>query len=283
MVHAPLWHESTPLQNRPSSQLVPSARFACAQPVAGTQLSAVQTFPSLQISAGPPTQTPPEQVSLVVQALLSVHTTLLLVCVQPVPALHPSVVQMFPSLQSGGGPPAQDPPEQVSTVVHAFPSLHGELLSAKRQPVAGTHESVVQVFESLQTRGGPPTQAPPEHTSAVVQAFPSLQPAVLLAWVQPDPGLHPSVVQTLPSSQSGGAPPMHEPPLHVSLVVQAFPSLQDAVLLAYTQPVAGAHESLVQTFPSSQIGAPLPTQTPDWQTSVTVHALPSLQGIELSV
>ena len=46
--------------------------FACAQPVAGLQESFVQRLPSLQFSGDPP-HVPPAQVSLVVQALPSLH------------------------------------------------------------------------------------------------------------------------------------------------------------------------------------------------------------------
>jgi hypothetical protein len=60
--------------------------------------------------------------------------------------------------------------------------------------------------------------------------------------------------------------------------VQAFPSLHEAVLLTCTQPELGLHESFVHTFPSSQFGAPLPTQLPPAQASTIVQTLPSSQG-----
>jgi hypothetical protein len=47
-------------------------------------------------------------------------------------------------------------------------------------PMAGSHESLVQGFESSQESAGPPTQTPLLHVSLVVQAFASLQDAVLL-------------------------------------------------------------------------------------------------------
>ena len=67
------------------------------------------------------------------QALPSLHITLLLVCVQRVAGLQPSVVHTLPSSQFNAEPPAQLPPEQVSFVVQAFPSLHGEALLVKTQ------------------------------------------------------------------------------------------------------------------------------------------------------
>jgi hypothetical protein len=86
-----------------------------------------------------------------------------------------------------------------------------------------------------------------------VHALPSLHDAVLFAFTQPVAGLHESSVQPLLSSQFGAAPPTHAPSAHVSFVVHALPSLHDAVLFAFTQPVAGLHESSVQPLLSSQL------------------------------
>src|SRR5439155_1503150 len=80
--------------------------------------------------------------------------------------------------QTGGGPPTQVPPAQVSAVVQSSASSHGELFAVFMQPVAGSHESVVQTLPSSPLGGGPPTQTPPAQVSAVVQALPSLQGSV---------------------------------------------------------------------------------------------------------
>ena len=45
------------------------------------------------------------------------------------------------------------------------------------------------------------------------------------AWTHPEPGLHESFVQRLPSSQLGAAPGEHEPLLQASGSVHASPSL----------------------------------------------------------
>src|SRR5438876_4045309 len=119
----PLWQVSVCVQALPAVQ--GAVLLVWTHPVAGLQLSSVQGLPSLQLGAGPPTQLPPLQVSLVVQALPSLHGSVLLVCVHPVAGLQPSVVQTLPSSQLGGGPPTQLPPLQVSAVVQAFPSSHG--------------------------------------------------------------------------------------------------------------------------------------------------------------
>jgi hypothetical protein len=89
--------------------------------------------------------------------------------------------------------------------------------------------SSVQGLLSLQTRGVPP-QTPPEQTSAVVHALPSLQDAALLECEQPVDGLQESFVQMLLSLQLTRLPPPHTPALQVSPVVHALPSLQGSVL-----------------------------------------------------
>ena len=93
------------------------------------------------------------------------------------------------------------------------------------------------MFPSSQLGAGPPRHRPPLHLSLVVQAFPSLHGAVLFVWMQPVAGLQLSSVQPLPSSQLSAGPPTQPPLLQVSLIVQAFPSLQGAVLAVWTQPV----------------------------------------------
>ena len=86
----------------------------------------------------------------------------------------------------------------------------------------------MHAFPVSQVSGGPPTQAPFEQASLVVQALPSSQGAVLFVWTQPVAGLHDSLVHGLPSLQLGGGPAMHWPAAQVSFVVQAFPSSQIA-------------------------------------------------------
>src|SRR5437870_1925627 len=117
-----------------------------------------------------------------------------------------------------GGPPTHVPPEHVSLVVQALPSSHGRVLAACMQPVAGSHESVVQTFPSSQLRAGPPMQRPFE------QASPSSHGAVFGVWMQPLFGSQESSVQGLSSSQSSGGPPTHVPAEQISAVVQALPS-----------------------------------------------------------
>src|SRR5437870_44099 len=137
-------------------------------------------------------------------------------------------------------------------MVQELSSLHGAVVFVWTQPVAASQESSVQPLPSSQFGADPPWQVPPTHVSFVVQAFPSLHGFELFEWTQPLAGLQESSVQPLPSSQSGADPPWQEPPPHVSLVVQAFPSLHGAVLFVWTQPLAGLQESSVQPLPSLQ-------------------------------
>jgi hypothetical protein len=98
------------------------------------------------------------------------------------------------------------------------------------------------------------------------------------ALTHPLAGLHESSVQTLLSSQFGAAPPTHCPPEHVSPVVQAFPSSHGSPFGALTHPLAGLHESSVQTLLSLQFGAAPPTHDPLAHVSLVVQALPSSHG-----
>src|SRR5438094_86878 len=66
--HAPALQVSSPLQNRPSEQEVPSGTGLLKQPVAGSQASLVQALPSLQTKGVPGEQAPARQVSAPLQA-----------------------------------------------------------------------------------------------------------------------------------------------------------------------------------------------------------------------
>lgn len=95
------------------------------------------------------THDPPEQVSLTVQALPSLHGAVLLTWMQPVAGLHESSVQTLLSSQFGGGPLTQLPAEQVSFIVQALPSSQGLLLLVNTQKPLGPQVSVVQTLPSL--------------------------------------------------------------------------------------------------------------------------------------
>src|SRR2546422_1373308 len=86
--------------------------------------------------------------------------------------------------------------------------------------------------------------------------------------------------------QTTGLLPVHTPLWQVSVCVQALPSLQ-VLPLAFAGfehvPVAGSQVPAVWHWSEAvQATGLLPVQTPLWQGSVCVQALPSLQGLALA-
>src|SRR5438067_2470862 len=151
--------------------------------------------------------------------------------------------------QTGGGPPTQVPPAQVSAVVQSSLSSHGGLFAVFMQPVAGSHESVVHTLPSTQLGGGPPTQTPPAQVSAVVQALPSLQGSVF------------------------GVPPTHAAapsqvlPLMQGLLAQAWPAGSNWQVGEQQSPATrlpSSHCSPRSTTPLPQTWAILPMRTVNW-------------------
>src|SRR5262245_60852140 len=140
----------------------------------------------------------------------------------------------------------QAPPPHTSGAVQVLPSLQGAVLLVCTQPDAGLQLSSVQTLPSVERGGGPPVEAPPPPVCWVVDALPSSHGSVFGAFTHPDAGLQLSSVQTLPSLQFGGGPPLHVPPPQVSPVVQALPSSHGTVLLVFTHPDAGLQLSSVQ-------------------------------------
>jgi hypothetical protein len=232
-----------------------------------------------QLAGLVPVHTPFAQMSVCVHALSSLQGTVLLVFTHPVAGLQLSSVHTLPSSQLGAGPPTQDPPEQVSFVVHALLSSHGAVLLEYTHPDSWSQLSSVHTFLSSQFSGGPLTHDPPEQVSFAVHALPSVQGAVLLLWAHPVVGLQLSSVHTLLSSQLGAGPPAHDPPEQVSFVVHALPSSHATVLLVCTHPDAGLQLSLVQMLLSSRFAAGPATHASPRHLSFVVHALPSVHGV----
>src|SRR5205809_868703 len=110
------------VQTTPSSQLGGSP--FTPRPVLGSHVSGPsQKTPSSQ-TTGCPMQLPPLQVSSVVQLLSSSQGAVLGLLTQlPVSRSQLSSVQTLPSSQFGGGPPAQLPFLQASSVVQALAAL----------------------------------------------------------------------------------------------------------------------------------------------------------------
>jgi hypothetical protein len=279
----PAWHVPPP-HTSPLVQAFPSSQgaelFVNTQPVAGLQLSLVQTLLSLQTTGVPAWQVPPPQVSPVVHAFPSSQAAALFVWTQPVAGLHESSVHGLLSLQVTAAPAWQVPLPQVSPAVQAFPSSQAAVLFAWTHPVAGLHVSSVHGLLSLQSTGEPPWQMPPPHVPPTTHRSPASQGFVLFVWAHPVAGSHESSVHGLPSSQEIGVP-AHTPPLQVSPDVQALPSSQVAALFVNTQPEAGSHESSVHGLLSLHTTAAPAWHVPPEQVSPLVQAFPSSQALVL--
>src|SRR5215471_18865888 len=87
--------------------------------------------------------------------------------------------------------------------------------------------------------------------------------------------------------QTTGDPGWHTPAWHISVPLQALPSLQlvPFATAVCTQPPVGLQESVVHGFPSSQL-VPLPgTHCPAWQVDAEAqavagaHTVPSATGV----
>src|SRR6266550_2068925 len=117
--------------------------------------------PGKQQLLEPARQTPPEQVSLLVQALPSSQGALLGVNVHPVP-LQASSVQTLPSLQVNAMP-AHTPLAQVSLRVQRLPSSQVAVLGGNVDPVP-LQASLVHTLPSSQVNAIP-EQTPLAHVS----------------------------------------------------------------------------------------------------------------------
>ncbi len=253
------------------------------QPLAGSQLSSVQTLPSSQLRTEPPWHLPPLQKSVVVQALPSWQPLpSALVVVQPMAGSHASMVQTSLSSQIMDVP-RQTPPAQVSVWVHLLLSSHLAVLAVAVQPLAMSQLSSVQGFSSLQMTPAPGAHLPPAQVSPVVQALPSSQAELLSVVVQPTAGLQESLVQPLSSLHSMAMPGTHEPALQVSPSVHLEPSSHALVLSVAVQPWPKLQASSVHGLPSSHwVGLP-DTQAPAVQVSPLVQGSLSSQPLVLLV
>src|SRR5215471_1654179 len=101
----------------------------------------------------------------------------------------------------------------------------------------------------------------------------------------PLPLLQVSTVHGLRSLQLTGVPDAHAPAWQVSLPLQRLPSGQgvpSATATCEHDPPGATQESAVQGLLSSQLGGVPAVQTPPWQVSVPLHALPSEHDVPVS-
>ncbi len=130
-----LAHWSPVVQASPSSQAMLLA--VLMQSPNASQPSSVHGLPSSQEAGAWPEQTPPWQVSPVVQELPSSQAPVLGVARQPVAGLQLSSVHWSPSSQPTGVLPPHWPALHDSPVVHALPSSQVAVSSLLiTQPIA---------------------------------------------------------------------------------------------------------------------------------------------------
>jgi hypothetical protein len=141
--------------------------------------------------------------------------------------------------------------------------------------------------EAEHTTGLAPVQVPDWHVSLCVHALPSLQPVPFATEgfeQAPVAVLHvPAEWHWSEAEHTTGFAPVQVPDWHVSLCVHALPSLQPVPFATdgFEQaPVAVLHVPAEWHWSEAEHTTGFaPVQVPDWQVSLCVHALPSLQAV----
>src|SRR5437867_3407850 len=171
---------SRTVQASPAVQVVPLATGGVEQmPFSGLQVPAVWHWSGAGQATAAPWQTPPPQLSPMVQALPSLHAV-------------PSATGGFKQLPVAGshvparwhwsdaahvtGVPVHAPAWQLSPVVHRLPSLQAVPLGAtglEQVPVAGSQVPATWHWSDAGQATGIPAQRPAWQVSPVVQRLPS--------------------------------------------------------------------------------------------------------------
>jgi hypothetical protein len=187
--------------------------------------------------------------------------------------------------------PVQTPAWHESVRVQAFPSLHVVPAGAaglEQAPEEVSHVPATwQASWAVHTRRLVPVHVPDWQESVCVQPLPSLHvvPSGATGLEQaPEEVSHvPATWQASWAVHTTGLSPLHTPTWHESLCVQALPSLHlvpSGATGLEQVPEAGSHAPGSRQTPCGAHTTGLaPVQTPDWQESVRVHALPSLQMV----
>ena len=152
------------------------------------------------------------------------------------------------------------------------------------------HWPTWQSSDGAQATGLPPWQAPAWHTSVCVHEFPSLQvvPSARGGELQlPVLRSHvPAPWQLSAAVHTTGFMPVQTPAWQVSVCVHGSASLHAVPLGAFGfehVPFAGSQApARWQAFEATQTIGLAPMQTPAWQVSVCVQALPSLHAEPLA-
>ena len=270
-------HVSDTVHALPSLHGVLASALLCTQPTLLVQLSMLHGLLSSHAFVPVEVHAPPAQMSPVVHGLPSSQAVVLFWCTQPSVLSQASAVQNLLSSQFGATPPMQLESPQVSLVVHALPSSHGDVLGRCTQPTPSAHESLVHKLPSSQPFTLP-EQTPPLHVSFTLHTWPSSH--AMPSWLvktQPVVGSQLSTVHRLLSLHVCAEWPRQAPPPQISPSVHAFWSSQALVLLVNTQPVVVLHVSVVQPFWSSHGALGVPVQVPWLHASLPVHAFLSSQ------
>src|SRR5437867_2897287 len=286
----PFWQVSVCVQALPSLQAVPLVLVVGTEhtPVAGLRVPGSWHWSAGQTTGFAPTLLPFWQVSVCVQALPSLQAVPLVLLVgtehTPVAGLQVPGSWHWSAVQTTGFAPTQLPFWQVSVCVQASPSLQAVplvlVVGAEHMPVAGLQVPGSWHWSAVQTTGLAPTQLPFWQVSVCVQALPSLQAVLLVLFVgaehTPVAGLQVPGSWHWFAVQTTGLAPTQLPFWHVSVCVQALPSLQVALLVALPgsehTPVAGLQVPGSWHWFAVQTTGLAPTQLPFWQVSVCVQA-----------
>jgi hypothetical protein len=182
----------------------------------------------------------------------------------------------------------------MSFWVQAFPSLQLAPLAAaglEHAPVLGLHAPATWHWsDAVHVTGFAPTQVPLWHASTCVHALPSLQlvpfGAVGLEHA-PVCGLHePATWHWSLAVQLTGFAPVHVPALHVSVCVQASPSLQviPSAAAGFEQtPLLGSHVPATWHWSLAVHATGFePVQTAFWHVYVCSHLFVPLQAVPLA-
>src|SRR6185312_11183698 len=134
-----------------------------------------------------------------------------------------------------------------------------------------------------------PLHAPAEQRSLAVHEFPSSQgvPSTTVGCEQaPVAGSHVPGAWHWSGDEQATVEPEHAPAWHTSLFVQALLSLHavpSAIVGVEHAPLLGSQVPAVWHWSCAAHATGFaPAQTPDWQVSVRVQALPSLQAVPLA-
>src|SRR6266403_2150069 len=210
----------------------------------------------------------------------------------PTASSAPPVSTLHPKVDDGPLPPTQVPDWQVSSNVHALPSLHAvplALFGFEQTPVEGLHVPALWHWSCAVHVIAVPPQEPPWHVSLLVHLLPSshVVPLALGGFEQV-----PVAASQVPTSWHWSsavhttAVPPQVPLWHVSSCVHLLPSSHVAPLAlgGFEQvPVAASQVPTSWHWSCAVHTTAVPPQVPLWHVSSCVHLLPSSHVVPLAL